>query len=178
MQASYRVAPQPPAPTVVVYRGVSLWGLAFVSLGLLALLAGVVFVAVSESCTVTLDMSRPDDTCTITRTYPVYGATVEKHPLSSIRGTRLVVSHGRHHTSSSYALDLTTDGAPIGLSSSFESIQVRSTQRLRIDTFLHGRDPSLHMVYEQGGAGGLAFLLIGILPVGPGPGSGRRRSGR
>ncbi len=164
MQPSYRVAPEPPASTVVVYRGQPLWSLLLVTAMMLGMVAFMAVMALDFSRTVTLDLSRPDDACTITRTYPILGDVRESHPLSSVRGTQLVVSRGKHG-SLSYEVRLTTDGGPIRLSWLQGSRSLRDPQKLLIDAFLVGTAPSLHLVYDTGSGTGLLPLLFSAIPL-------------
>lgn len=117
-------------------------------------------LAVTQSSAVTLDMSRPDDACIITRRYPVLGAFVERHPLSGVRATRLDVSRDKNGVAS-YRLMLLTVGGIVDLSSRSEALAVRNAQKAQIDAFLSGTDPTLHLAYEQSGARGVIWLVAG-----------------
>lgn len=164
MQATYRAAPEPPKPIVVVYRPVPTWFAATLSLVMLGFIAFACFAMLQMMRRVTLDLSRPDDACTITRSYPIFGDDVEQHALSSIRGTRLVSVRGKHGTLS-YAVLLTTAAAPIDLSSVNASYAVRDAQKREIDAFLSGNAPSLHLVYDAGGGAGYPMLLFIVIPL-------------
>jgi hypothetical protein len=164
VQASYRVAPQLPAPVVVVYRPMPTWLAVLLTLAMLAFPIGGCIGMLQLTRIVALDLSRPDDACTITRTYPIYGDAVEKHALSSIRGTRLVAIRGKHG-SMSYEVQLTTPGEPIRLSSVHGPHALRDAQKRQIDAFLAGADPSLHLVYDTGGGAGWLMLLFAVVPL-------------
>ncbi|HEX8790794.1 MAG TPA: hypothetical protein VF765_07565 [Polyangiaceae bacterium] len=163
MQASYRASPELPKPIVVVYRPVPAWLAALLSLTMLFMIGFGAFGTLQMTRTVTLDLSRADDACTITRSNPV-GDDVEKHPLSSVEGTRLVTIRGKHGTLS-YEVELTTATATISLSSMSGSLALRQAQKRQIDAFLAGKDPSLHLVYDVGGGLGYLMLLVCVIPL-------------
>jgi hypothetical protein len=164
VQPSYRIAPQPPAPVVVVYRPQPVWAAVMISAMMLGMLGFMMVMAAEFVRTVTLDLSRSDDACTITRSYPLFGDSVERYPLSSIRGTRLVVSTGKHG-SRSYEVQLTTAGDPVRLSLRTSPLSERDPQKRQIDAFLAGSAPRLHLVYDEASWTGAWTLLFSLLPL-------------
>jgi hypothetical protein len=164
VQASYRAAPAPPKPVVVFYRPTPTWLGLLLSVVMLAFVVGSGAATLQLTRRVTLDMSRPDDMCTITRSYLLLGDYAEKHALSGIRGTKLISSRDKHGYVS-YGVQLTTVDQPIRVSSSFRPYAERDAQRRQIDAFLVGTEPSLHLLYDAGGGVGFMMLLVAVVPL-------------
>jgi hypothetical protein len=150
---------------VVVYRPQPLLAALLVTAVMLGMLVFTVVMTFDLARSVTLDFSRPENTLTITRTYPLLGGVRESIPLSSIHGTQLVVSRGKHAVLS-YEVELTTDADPIRISWLHGSHALRDPQKRLIDAFLTGTDPSMHLVYDAGTwAWGLWPLLFCAVPL-------------
>jgi hypothetical protein len=163
VESSYRTAARAAAPpTALTYRAYGTPALIGFTAVFVWLFAFCVFLAVSETGTLTLDCSRASGLCTFVASNPVRATIELSRPIASIRGAD--VSTGRYGTC---YLFVTAKPTLVGsLSVRSASCAERRGQKAAIDAFLaDGSRPTLHVDCDRPSAVALLFLIAALATV-------------